>query len=130
MELIKDSSFLQDYDRATKTEWLETNGLGGYASSTVNGCNTRRYHGLLVAAVVPPTERMVLVSKLDETIVTSADRFELGCNNYGDVISPKGYQYLADFRRGLFPEFIYDTGNIRLKKTIGMVHQENTTFLQ
>ena len=130
MELTKNANFLKDFDQATKAEWLETNGLGGYASSTVNGCNTRRYHGLLVAAVVPPTERMVLVSKLDETIVTSADRFELGCNDYGDVISPKGYQYLADFRRGLFPEFIYDTGNIRLKKTIGMVHHENTTFLQ
>jgi predicted glycogen debranching enzyme len=130
MELTKDACFLQDFDKATKAEWLETNGLGGYASSTINDCNTRRYHGLLVAAVVPPTERMVLVSKLDETIVTSADRFELGCNDYGDAISPKGYQYLVDFRRGLFPEFIYDTGTILFKKTIGMVHHENTTFLQ
>ena len=50
-------------------EWLETNGLGGWAGSTISGCNTRRYHGLLVAATIPPAERMALVSKLDESII-------------------------------------------------------------
>ena len=69
-------------------------GLGGWSSSSVIGCNTRRYHGLLVAATVPPAERMALVSKLDETIIIDDERFELGTNNYGDVIHPKGYQYL------------------------------------
>lgn len=130
MELQKDATYLQDYDRATRAEWLETNGLGGYASSTLNGCNTRRYHGLLVAAIPPYAERMVLVSKMDETIITSDRRFELGCNNYGDVISPNGYQYLTGFKRDLFTEFTYDTGTILLRKTIGMLQDENTSFLQ
>src|SRR6201999_883125 len=55
-----------NWDDSSRLEWLETNGLGGYASSTVSGANTRRYHGLLVAATTPPVGRVVLLSKLDE----------------------------------------------------------------
>jgi len=64
------------------SEWLETNGLGGWAGSSIFSCNTRRYHGLLVAATKPPTERMVLLSKLDETVVVNNKRIELGTNVY------------------------------------------------
>lgn len=112
------------------SEWLETNGLGGWAGSTITGCNTRRYHGLLVAATKPPTERMVLLSKLDETIVVNSERFELGTNLYNDnVIHPNGYQYLASFTKQLFPEWLYEVNGIQLKKTITMVHGENTTII-
>src|ERR1700741_84669 len=104
MQLKKDTAFLKDFTKAYQDEWLETNGLGGWSSSSVIGCNTRRYHGLLVAATRPPTERMALVSKLDETIVSGEYRFELGTNNYGSVISPKGYDYLISFTKYLFPE--------------------------
>lgn len=111
-------------------EWLETNGLGGWASSSVIGCNTRRYHGLLVAATKPPTERMVLLSKLDEVIVANAGRFELGTNLYdGNSIHPNGYQYLSSFSRKLFSEWIFEANGIVLKKTIGMVQDENTTLV-
>ena len=89
-----DKSILQNYDQAIQNEWLETNGLGGWSSSSVIGCNTRRYHGLLVAATVPPAERMALVSKLDETLIINDERFELGTNDYGNVIHPYGYQHL------------------------------------
>lgn len=129
MKLTKDKSILQNFSEAIKSEWLETNGLGGYASSTLTGCNTRRYHGLLVAAVVPPTDRMVLVSKMDETVFADDQKFELGCNDYGDAIAPQGYEYLESFTKDLFPEFIYEAGNIRLKKTIAMVHGDNTTLI-
>jgi len=111
------------------SEWLETNGLGGWASSSITGCNTRRYHGLLVAATKPPTERMVLVSKLDETIIINDERFELGTNDYGDVIHPNGYHYLTSFTKDLFPEWVYEANGIVLKKTIAMVHGENTTLV-
>lgn len=111
------------------TEWLETNGLGGYSSSTVCGCNTRRYHGLLVAAVQPPAERMVLLSKLDETIVTASNRYQLGCNNYGGIISPTGYDYLTSFTKDIFPSFTYVAGGITLVKTIAMIHGENTVVI-
>ena len=129
MKLTKDRSFLQDFRNTISCEWLETNGIGGYASATLSGCNTRRYHGMLVAATNPPTERMVMVSKLDETIVLNDERIELGCNDYGDVVSPNGYQYLENFTKDLFPEWTFIAGSIILKKTVGMIHGENSTII-
>ncbi|HRH50595.1 MAG TPA: amylo-alpha-1,6-glucosidase [Panacibacter sp.] len=112
------------------SEWIETNGLGGWSGSSIIGCNTRRYHGLLVAATKPPTERMVLLSKLDETIVVNNERFELGTNLYDDnMIHPNGFQYLISFTKELFPEWLYEVNGIQLKKTIAMVHDENTTLV-
>ena len=64
-----DRTICNDLQEAKKREWLETNGLGGFASSTLAGINTRRYHGLLMAATQPPTGRMLLLSKLEETLV-------------------------------------------------------------
>lgn len=112
-----------------KLEWLETNGLGGWASSSISGCNTRRYHGLLIAATNPPTERMALVSKLDESIIVGEERFELGTNNYGDVISPAGFNYIKAFTKEIFPEWTYELHGILIKKTIAMVHGENSTIV-
>ncbi|MES1220782.1 MAG: glycogen debranching enzyme N-terminal domain-containing protein, partial [Bacteroidota bacterium] len=106
--LQKDKSILQNYAEAIQCEWLETNGLGGWSGSSIIGCNTRRYHGLLVAATVPPAERMNLVSKLDETLIIGGEKYELGTNNYGSVIHPMGYKYLTSFKKDLFPEFIYE----------------------
>lgn len=120
---------MQDFSAAIAYEWLETNGLGGWSSSSVIGCNTRRYHGLLIAATVPPTERMALVSKLDETIVCNNQKFELGTNDYGQCIHPTGYQYMTAFSKDVFPQFNYEAGGITLRKTIGMVHGENTVFV-
>ena|SRR5258706_107935 len=98
---------LHDFNFACSLEWLETNKLGGYASSTVSGAHTRRYHGLLVASKHPPVGRMVVLSKLDETIITSKDRFELSANRYPGVVHPQGFKLLKSFRRDLFPEFVY-----------------------
>lgn len=134
----KDSLALQHFSEAIQHEWIETNGLGGWSGSTLTGCNTRRYHGLLVAATVPPVERMALVSKLDETIWLNDRKFELATNNYGDTIAPTGYTYLHSFTKNIFPEWIFEipvtieggiTQTIRLKKTIAMIHGENTTVI-
>src|SRR3954454_25174744 len=127
--LQKDKSLLNNYDQAIQCEWLETNGLGGWSSSSIIGCNTRRYHGLLVAATVPPTERMSLVSKLDETIIINNRRFELSTNDYGELHAPQGYQYLSSFTKNLFPEWKYVVEGIQLQKTIAMVQNENTTLV-
>ena len=81
MQLKKDKFFLQDFNQAAECEYLETNGLGGWSGSSITGAHTRRYHGLFVAAINPPTDRMVLLSKLDETIVISDNRYELGCKS-------------------------------------------------
>ncbi len=106
-------------------EWLETNGLGGYASSTVSGINTRRYHGLLVAAMNPPVGRAVLLAKLDERL----NGVDLGANQYPGAIHPRGFEHLISFERGLFPVFEYEAGGARLRKTIAAIHGENTTVI-
>jgi predicted glycogen debranching enzyme len=130
MELRKDNSVLQNFNEASECEYLETNGLGGWSSSSITGAHTRRYHGLFVAAINPPTDRMVLLSKLDETIVTEKARYELNCNNYnGDVLSPGGNQYLESFTRDFFPKWVYEVNGIRLKKVICMIHGENTVVI-
>src|SRR2546423_12413162 len=90
-------------DGATRREWLETNGLGGYASSTITGTNTRRYHGLLVAATRPPTERSVLLAKLEDKLSVGGQTYELSTNCYEqDTIHPHGYLSLAGFRLAPF----------------------------
>ena len=91
MKLTKSKVTLQNYTEAIQNEWLETNGLGGYASSTITGTNTRRYHGLLIASLKPPVERVSLLSKLDETIICGEEKFELGTNQYKGAVSPMGF---------------------------------------
>src|SRR6266851_4201256 len=94
-----------DLDAASEREWLETNGIGGFASSTVAGVNTRRYHGLLTAALRPPVGRHVLLSKLEETIILDGRRFDLSTNWYLPlVIHPQGYRFLRGFRLDSSPD--------------------------
>jgi predicted glycogen debranching enzyme len=131
MPLIKDKSFLQNFHRASECEYLETNGLGGWSGSSIAGAHTRRYHGIFVPAINPPTDRMVLLSKLDEAIVTGNDRYELSCNVYiGEVIHPNGNQYLEGFSKWFFPEWKYNLNGIGLRKTICMIHNENTVVIR
>src|SRR6195256_3587360 len=94
---------LGDLDAVLRLEWLETNGIGGFASSTIIGLNTRRYHGLLVAATKPPVGRVVMLSKLEETLVVDGARFELASNQYAGAVHPLGFQYLESFRVHPFP---------------------------
>lgn len=128
--LAKDKDDLKNHRSAMEYEWLETNGLGGWSGSSIIGAHTRRYHGLLVAAIVPPTERMLLLSRLDETIVVGNKRIELGCNFYpGDTIYPNGNQFLSQFSKAIIPRWIIDAEAIQLKKSICMLHEENTVVL-
>ncbi|HYL12292.1 MAG TPA: amylo-alpha-1,6-glucosidase [Terriglobales bacterium] len=117
-------------DAALRREWLETNGIGGFASSTVNGVNTRRYHGLLVAATKPPVGRYVLLSKLEETLVIDGRPFDLGTNRYPGVVHPQGFRYLKQFRLEPFPVFTFEVEGIEIEKTVFMVQGENTTVVQ
>jgi len=127
--IIFDKSVCSDLSQALKKEWLETNGLGGFASSTIAGLNTRRYHGLLVAATAPPVGRKVILSKLEETLVAEGQSYELSANQYPDVVHPKGHELLREFRLRPFPTFVYEAGGLRLTKTVFMVHGENTTVI-
>ncbi len=125
-----DKSLLNDFTQAYSREWLETNGIGGYASSTLSGANSRKYHGVLVAAQHPPVGRVVLLSKLVETIITETAAYELDCNKFEEKVHPSGFQYLTEFKKGLFTEFLYTTGNVKISKTIFMPHGENTTIIR
>ncbi|MDP3785987.1 MAG: glycogen debranching enzyme N-terminal domain-containing protein, partial [Candidatus Omnitrophota bacterium] len=119
-----------DFQNAVGKEWIETNGLGGYASSTIIGTNTRRYHGLLVATTRPPLGRMVILSKLEETVVLKdGSRYNLSCNKYPAVIHPEGYRYLEEFRLDPFPIFTYTIGDTVIEKAVFMVHGENTSVI-
>jgi predicted glycogen debranching enzyme len=111
-------------------EWLETNGLGGFASSTIVGLNTRRYHGLLVAATKPPVGRIVMLSKLEETLIVDGRRYEFSANQYPGVLHPQGYIYQTGFRLDPFPVFTYEIEGIVIKKSVFMVHEENTVVIQ
>lgn len=120
----------QNLDAALRREWLETNGLGGFASSTIVGLNTRRYHGLLVAATTPPVGREVLLSKLEETLLIDDRAFDLCANRYPGVVHPQGYQFLKDFRLDPFPVFTFEIEGIEIKKSVFMIHGENSTVVQ
>jgi len=118
-----------DLDAALRREWLETNGLGGFASSTIIGLNTRRYHGLLVAATKPPVGRVVMLSKLEETLFIESQPFDLSANRYPGVVHPQGFRYLKQFRLDPFPVFTYEIEGIEIEKTVFMIHGENSTVV-
>src|SRR5215471_4183534 len=124
-----DESVCRNLDVSSRREWLETNGIGGYASSTVSGINTRRYHGLLTAATQPPVSRMVLLSKIEETLVLGARRIDLGCNRYPGVIHPEGYLYLKEFRLDPFPISVFEVDGLEVEKSVFLVHGENTVVI-
>ncbi|MFL6263562.1 MAG: glycogen debranching enzyme N-terminal domain-containing protein [Thermoanaerobaculia bacterium] len=124
-----DREITQDFARAIGLEWLETNGLGGWAGTTVAGAHSRRCHGLLVAATEPPARRTVLLSKLDETLHVGGESFELSCNQFPGAIVPRGFEHLTAFRKDLFPVFELEAGGVRLRKTVAAVDGESTTLV-
>jgi predicted glycogen debranching enzyme len=125
-----EQSTCQDLSAGGGREWLETNGLGGYASSTILGLNTRRYHGLLVAATQAPAGRMVLLSKMEETVVAEGRRYDLSTNRYPGAIYPEGYKHLSRFRLDPFPTFVYEAGGFEIEKRVFLVHGRNTVVLE
>jgi predicted glycogen debranching enzyme len=125
-----DQQICRDLNASLKREWLETNGLGGFAASTITGLNTRRYHGLVTAATKPPVGRVLLLSKLEETLIISGKRFDLSANRYPGVVHPQGHQYLKEFRLDPFPIFTYEVDGIEVEKRVFMVHGENTTVTE
>jgi predicted glycogen debranching enzyme len=110
-------------------EWLVTNGIGGFASGTVSGINTRRYHGLLVAALRPPLARTLMLARIDEEIVSEDRTFYLGANEFHDgTINPHGYIHLREVRvEDGIPTFVYDVPGASLAKTIWLDDGQNTT---
>jgi predicted glycogen debranching enzyme len=105
-------------------EWLEADGWGGFASGTASGIRTRRYHAVLLAAVTPPTGRMVLVNGFDAWITTPAGRFALTTQRYApDVLYPDGYRHLQSFTTEPWPTWEYETPvGVRVVREIVVAH--------
>ena len=98
-------------------EWLITNGIGGFASSTIIGANTRKYHGLLLAPLTPPARRFLILSKLDESIEINGKKTELYTNVCKNYIST-GYKYQTSFRKEFVPVFTYKVENTEITKSL------------
>ncbi len=125
-----DQNICGDLEAAQTREWLETNGLGGFASSTIIGLNTRRYHGLLTAATKPPVGRMVLLSKFEEALIIDGKRYDLSANQYPGTVHPQGFQLQTGFRLDPFPIFTYEVEGIEMEKSVFIVQGENTTVVE
>ena len=116
---------LSRFDETIQKEWLITNGLGGYASSTVLGVNTRKYHGLLVAALHPPGDRTVCLTKLDEEAYVGNNIYPLGANEFHGKIFPQGYLFQKEFSVSPFPRYVYSVQGVEVRKTIFMPKEKN-----
>ncbi len=106
-------------------EWIITNGIGGYSSSTIFGINTRKYHGLLIAPLTPPARRHLILSKLDEAIETDEKKYTLYSNMCKNYIS-EGFKYQEEFEKDYIPIFTYKVKDITIKKLICMEYGKNT----
>ncbi len=114
-----------EFEKALKQDWIVTNGLGGYSSSTILGINTRKYHGLLVAPLNPPENRHLILSKVDESFESGGKEYPIYSNIGKDYIS-KGYQYLKSFEKEYIPIFTYEVDGAIIKKYICMEYGKNT----
>ncbi|MGO8788446.1 MAG: amylo-alpha-1,6-glucosidase [Terriglobia bacterium] len=121
-----------DLAAAEAREWLATNGIGGFACGTVAGTLTRRYHGLLVAALPPKWDRTLLVSKIDEVVEYDGQSYALGANRWaGGAIDPAGYLHIERFHlEGTTPVWTFACGDALLEKRVWMEHGANTTYVQ
>jgi predicted glycogen debranching enzyme len=118
-------------DETLDREWLVTNGLGGYASSSISGAPTRRYHGLLVAALRPPVERTVMLAKLEERVEVDGQTIDLSTNEWHDgTLAPRGFERLQGFRLEMgLPVWQFALPQGSIEKRVWMPHQENTTCI-
>ena len=114
-----------DLENGLTKEWIITNGIGGFSSSTIIGANTRKYHGLLVAPLTPPARRFLILSKLDESIEIEGQKYDLYTNICKEYIA-KGYKYQQEFEKEYIPTFKYKVKNVEITKSICMEHGKNT----
>lgn len=112
-------------EKGLKIEWIITNGIGGYSSSTIIGANTRKYHGLLVAPIMPPAKRYLILSKVDESIIINNEKYNL-YTNFGKNYLSEGYKFLTQFEKEEIPKFTYEIKDVKIEKSICMEYGENT----
>ncbi|CAN5306961.1 amylo-alpha-1,6-glucosidase [soil metagenome] len=121
-----------DPQQAASREWLVTNGIGGYASGTISGELTRRYHGLLVAALHPPLGRTLLISKLQETVHYDERVYPLSTNRWTSrKVHPHGYLQIERFRlEGSVPVWTFACADAAIEKRVWMPQRANTVYVR
>lgn len=129
MQIIFDSKITKNFELGKKREWILTNGLGSYASSTAIGLNTRGYHGLLIASLDPPVKRTLFLSKYEEEVEVEGRKYLLAVNQYPGAVYPQGYLHLEQFRFERYPVFTYKVGNALIEKSVFMPYMDNTTIV-
>ena len=116
MKIGKDKLKMEE---SLNREWIITNGIGGYSAGTVLGINTRKYHGLLIAPLMPPGRRFLILSKLDESLEIDGEKFNLYSNMCHNYIS-NGFKYMEEFEKEYIPIFTYKVKDVVIKKLICM----------
>src|SRR5690349_18231151 len=131
MRYTLDEQQCRNLSVSKRREWLLTNGIGGYAAGTPCGANTRRYHGLLVAAVNPPAERMVLLAGLDASVQSgTSNPVGISTNQYPGALHPEGYLYLKHFHVDREASWIYRTGDVEVEKSLRLHPGENAVTIE
>lgn len=110
-------------------EWLVSNGVGGYSSSTAIGMNSRKYHGLLVAPLHGASGRHVMLSKFEETATSGQSEFPLSTNSYPGAVYPTGYKFQTGFSFSDHPVFSYSLSGAKLEKSVRMVRGKNAVVI-
>ncbi|MGD0077611.1 MAG: amylo-alpha-1,6-glucosidase [Sedimentisphaerales bacterium] len=113
-------------EQLLEKEWLLVNTRGGYASSTVVGCNTRRYHGLLVGSLNPPVNRVMALSNCVESVVIGPGKFNLATCEFPDIITPDGFLRLKRFTKDTGAHFYYELGDLRVTKSVYLFRDRDT----
>jgi predicted glycogen debranching enzyme len=119
-----------DPGKSMTLEWLETNGIGGYASSTLFHCHTRKYHGLLVADLRNPPGLFVLLSKFEDSLRSGREETFLSMHRYPDLLFPNPPAGLLEFHLDLYPSFLYAAGDLRIRKSLLMVHGKDRLLVR
>ena len=127
--IMIDNAHVIESPEALSCEWLDTNDIGGYASSSILNCHTRKYHGLLIANLT--TGRYVLLSKIDDFLLLDGEEYPLTAHQFPEYFSPGGQSYLSRFENTSHPQFTYKIGKrIILEKEIQMVQGVNAVLLK
>ncbi|MBI4243343.1 MAG: glycogen debranching enzyme family protein [Planctomycetes bacterium] len=122
----------KDIKKALQLEWLETNGTGGYASSTILNCHTRKYHGLLISQSDNLPDKQVLLSKFDDWITfnNGRDELRLSVHKYPETFHPGSPYYLQEFSQSVTPSFTYQDKDIKIQKEIMLLSGTNTVLIK
>ena len=128
--LTFDKSELGNLEYSLQREMLSTDRIGGYMSTTIVCCNTRRYHGLMVAPIDDSGRTYVLLSSLDETVVQHDQTFNLALHRFKGVYEPRGHKYITDFEYTPTPTIIYRVGGVILKKEMLWIHKRTQLMIR